>query len=126
MKVKSLSEDDVFEAYANGLPEGFKPDYSKARRNRFIQKESDEQTIQISLKIEAGVVEQLKELAHQKGIGYQTLLKQFVRDGIERMQNPLSESTQKEVEASIMVAVKSVVQAAVLKMKSEATASSQA
>jgi hypothetical protein len=71
-------------------------------------------------------VEQLKELAHQKGIGYQTLLKQFVRDGIERMQNPLSESTQKEVEASIMVAVKSVVQAAVLKMKSEATASSQA
>lgn len=119
MPIGNMTEDEVFEAYANGLPENFQPDFSKARKNRFLKSDSD--TVQISLKIEGDLLERLKRVAEEKGLGYQTLLKQLVRAGLDAESKTIEPSTvQSQLEANMRTAVQALVNAAVLAAKGEA------
>ncbi len=39
---------------------------------------------QISLRLEPAVIEQLKQIAHSKGIGYQTMIRMWVMERLEQ------------------------------------------
>lgn len=76
-----LTEDEVFEQNLSGLPEGYTLNPERRRKHTVIKPE--ETTVQISLKIEGDLLSKLKKSASEKGLGYQTLLKQLVRSGLE-------------------------------------------
>lgn len=75
--MKKTTEDEVFEYYQTDLPEDFKVDRSKIRRK---QVDMSKATVQISLKLENDLLTKLKEEADQQDTGYQTLMKQIIRD----------------------------------------------
>lgn len=73
-----MTEDEVFDYYQNDLPEDFKLDKSKVVRKGKI--DTSKSTVQISLKIEYELLMTLKDEAENEGIGYQTLMKQIIKN----------------------------------------------
>ncbi len=73
----NFSEDKVFNDYQNGLPEDFNPKEAKIRRKPVDLRKS---TVQISMKIEYELLQEIKEMAENEGIPYQTLMKRILRD----------------------------------------------
>lgn len=71
------TEDEVFEYYQNDLPEDFKVDRSKIRRKKVDMSKA---TVQISLKLENDLLVKLRDEGDKQDIGYQTLMKQIIRD----------------------------------------------
>ncbi|MEK7433528.1 MAG: CopG family antitoxin [Cyanobacteriota bacterium] len=75
--MKATNEDELFEVYQEEIKEDFKIDKSKIKRKNFDLPNSN---VQISLKIEYELLDKLKKESEEKGIGYQTLLKNIVRE----------------------------------------------
>lgn len=75
--MKSTNEDELFDIYQNDVDNNFKIDKSKIVRRKVDLPNS---SVQISLKIEYELLEKLKTESEELGIGYQTLLKNIVRD----------------------------------------------
>jgi predicted DNA binding CopG/RHH family protein len=76
----NISEDEVFQDYQNGLPEDFKLEEAKIRRKPVDLKKA---TVQISMKIEYGLLQEIKQTAEKEGIPYQTLMKRILRDHLK-------------------------------------------
>jgi len=112
--MSKMTEDEVFEQNLNGLPENYKLDPTKRRKHQVIKPE--DATVQISLKIEGELLDRLKTAAKAKGLGYQTLLKQLVRSGLESEAKHLAVdgALQTQLEASMQIAVQALVQATLL------------
>lgn len=75
--MKATNEDELFEIYQDDIKDDFKLDKSKIIRKKV---ELPNANVQISLKIEYELLDKLKFEAEEKGIGYQTLLKNIVKD----------------------------------------------
>ena len=75
--MSKMTEDEAFEYYQNDLPEDFKLDKSKVVRRKVDLTKS---TVQISLKLEYDLLSNLKKEAEDEGIGYQTLMKQIIKN----------------------------------------------
>lgn len=95
--MNKISEDEVFEYYQNGLPDDFNLDKTKVvRRGRGNNNESP-LTIQISIKFEFDLINQIKEMAEKNGLPYQTFMKQILKDYLKRpsISDDLNEIKQK-------------------------------
>lgn len=75
-----ISEDKVFQDYHDGLPEDFNLKEAKIRRKPVDLRKS---TVQISMKIEYELLQEIKELAENEGVPYQTLMKRILRDHLQ-------------------------------------------
>lgn len=77
----NVSEDKVFEDYQEGLPEDFKLEGANIRR-----KDADLQaaTVEISLKMEYGLLKKIRQAAEQEGLSYQTLITRILQDYMKR------------------------------------------
>lgn len=116
--MSKMSEDEVFERNLEGLPENYRLNPAKRREHKVIK--PADATVQISLKIEGDLLDRLKKTARAKGLGYQTLLKQLVRAGLEpEEKQQVTEPFQAQIEANMHIAVQALVQAAVLAAKNE-------
>jgi len=73
-----MSEGEAFEYYQNDLTEDFKLDKSKIVRRKKV--DLSKATVQISLKLEYELLSDLKQEAENEGIGYQTLMKQIIKN----------------------------------------------
>lgn len=76
-----ISEDKVYEDYKNGLPEDFKLEGAQIRRKAVDLKKA---TVQISMKIEYELLQEIKQTAENEGIPYQTLMKRILRDQLKQ------------------------------------------
>ena len=56
----------------------------KVRGLPLVQELNREKSIQIALRLPGSDIERAREIASRKGIGYQTLLKMLVHEGLER------------------------------------------
>ena len=74
---KKISEDQVFEAYQEGLPNDFSLKGAKIKKKTFDPNKS---TVQISIKVEYDLLMEIKKSAEEKGMPYQTFIKQAVRE----------------------------------------------
>ncbi len=81
MNKKTKSEDEVFDYYKNGLPDDFKFDKSKIVRKGKI--DTSKSTVQISVKFEYEMLKQLRDKAEKKGLPYQTLMKQIIKNYLD-------------------------------------------
>ena len=72
-----ISEDKVFEDYQDGLPEDFRLEGAKIRRQHVDLKGA---MVQISLQIEYDLLQEIKQEADKKAMPYQMLIKQILRD----------------------------------------------
>jgi predicted DNA binding CopG/RHH family protein len=81
MSKKSRSEDRVFDYYQNGLPDDFKFDKSKIVKKGKI--DTSKSTVQISVKFEYEMLKQLRDKAEKKGLPYQTLMKQIIKNYLD-------------------------------------------
>ena len=75
--MKKMNEDELFEHYQNDITKDFKVDKTKIRRKKV---ELTKATVQISLKLEYELLANLKEEAEKEGLGYQTLMKQIIKN----------------------------------------------
>ena len=75
--MNKMNEDETFNYYQDDLTENFKIDKSKIRRKEVDLSKS---YVQISLKIEYDLLDKLKKEADNEGTGYQTLMKQIIKD----------------------------------------------
>ncbi len=73
----SISEDRVAQDYKQGLPEDFNLKGAKIRRKKVDVRKS---TVQISMKIEYELLQEIRETAEKEGVPYQTLMKRILRD----------------------------------------------
>ena len=79
MRETKITEDQVAQDYENGLPEGFRLDKSKIQRKP-VMTEEPKVTIQISLKLDADLLDAIKQAATDKGLPYQTFIKQVLKE----------------------------------------------
>lgn len=79
MRETKISEDQVAQDYDKGLPEGFRLDKSKIRRKP-VMTDEPKVTVQISLKLDADLLEGIKQAATDKGLPYQTFIKQVLKE----------------------------------------------
>jgi predicted DNA binding CopG/RHH family protein len=56
----------------------------KARRSSLVAKLSNKSSIQIAIRLPGTDLAQARKIANRKGIGYQTLLKMLVHEGLAR------------------------------------------
>jgi predicted DNA binding CopG/RHH family protein len=56
----------------------------KARGSSLVNRLNKERSVQIALRLPPGDIEQARKIASRKGIGYQTLLKMLVHEGLQR------------------------------------------
>jgi predicted DNA binding CopG/RHH family protein len=73
-----IPEDDVFNYYQDGLPDDFKLDKTKIVRRKKVDLAAS--TVQISVKFEYDLLQQLKSEAENKGLPYQTFMKQIIKN----------------------------------------------
>lgn len=59
----------------------------KALGSPVVDKLNKKRSIQIAIRLPQSDIEQAREIAGRKGIGYQTLLKMLVHEGLEREAN---------------------------------------
>jgi predicted DNA binding CopG/RHH family protein len=76
-----ISEDKIFEDYQDGLPEDFRLAEAKIRRKHVDLTGS---MVQISMHIEYDLLKEIKQDADKKGIAYQALIKQILREHLKR------------------------------------------
>jgi predicted DNA binding CopG/RHH family protein len=57
---------------------------SKQKGSRLVKKLSKASSVQIALRLPEPDIAKARELADRKGIGYQTLLKMLVHEGLQR------------------------------------------
>jgi hypothetical protein len=55
-----------------------------ARGSSLVAKRSRKTSVQIAIRLPETDIKQAREIAGRKGIGYQTLLKMFVHEGLQR------------------------------------------
>lgn len=90
LKFKSESEEadwwasragreDVKQNSAMARSEG-----SKARGSRLVAKMNQKRSVQIAIRLPQADLKQARKLAERKGLGYQTLLKMLVHEGLTR------------------------------------------
>lgn len=56
----------------------------RARGSSLVANLSEKKSIQIAIRLPGGDLAQAREIAQRKGIGYQTLLKMLVHEGLAR------------------------------------------
>ena len=56
----------------------------KVRGSRLVDKLKKKSSVQIAIRLPEADIEQARKIAGRKGIGYQTLLKMLVHEGLER------------------------------------------
>jgi predicted DNA binding CopG/RHH family protein len=81
MSKKAKNEDEVFDYYQNGIPDDFKLDKSKIVRKGKI--DTSKSTVQISVKFEYELLKHLRDKAEEKGLPYQTLMKQIIKNYLD-------------------------------------------
>jgi predicted DNA binding CopG/RHH family protein len=57
---------------------------SKASASSLVAKLSEKRSVQIAIRLPGADLERAREVADRKGIGYQTLLKMLVHEGLAR------------------------------------------
>jgi predicted DNA binding CopG/RHH family protein len=57
---------------------------NKARGSTLVAKMNRKSSVQIALRLPQADIAQARKLAERKGLGYQTLLKMFVHEGLAR------------------------------------------
>jgi len=55
-----------------------------ARGSSLVEKSGDKRTTQIAIRLPGADLAEARKIAHRKGIGYQTLLKMLVHEGLAR------------------------------------------
>lgn len=91
----SISEDRVDQDYKKGLPEDFNLKGAKIRRKKVDLRKS---TVQISMKIEYDLLQEIKEIAEKEGVPYQTLMKRILR---EHLGHPSLEQRVQKIEEKL-------------------------
>ena len=56
----------------------------KRKGSTLVSRFGETRSVQIALRLPAPDIEKAREIAERKGIGYQTLLKMLVHEGLER------------------------------------------
>ena len=87
--MSKISEDEVFEYYQNGLPDGFDLNSSKVVRDQKV--DLSKSTVQISVKFEYDLLKKLREEADKQGLPYQTFMKQIIKDYLTEESNDIKE-----------------------------------
>ena len=90
-----ISKNEVFEAYKDGLPEDFNLESSKVRRKPVKMQGV---TVQISMKIEYELLQNIKNASEKKGLPYQTFIKQILRNHLKK---PSIEQRIQKLEATL-------------------------
>ncbi len=57
---------------------------AKASGSSLVAELNEKRSIQIAIRLPGADLTQARQIAHRKGIGYQTLLKMLVREGLAR------------------------------------------
>ena len=63
---------------------GGDPERQRAKVSRLVARLNREASVQIALRLPGPDLEKAREIATRKGIGYQTLLKMLVHEGLRR------------------------------------------
>ncbi|MBI5280234.1 MAG: hypothetical protein HY858_01035 [Candidatus Solibacter usitatus] len=71
-------------AYVKGKSAELRGRGMKAAGSALVAKLNKRKSVQIAIRLPEGDVERAREVAGRKGIGYQTLIKMLVREGLER------------------------------------------
>ena len=90
-----ISENEVFEAYKDGLPEDFNLESSKVRRKPVKMQGA---TVQISIKMEYDLLQNIKKVSKKEGLPYQTFIKQILRNYLKK---PSLEKRIQKLEATL-------------------------
>ncbi|MGD0125589.1 MAG: CopG family antitoxin [Terriglobia bacterium] len=89
-KFKSESEEADWWAspagrtYVKQRPAGTRSKGSKASGSSLVAKLSEKRSVQIAIRLPRADLERAREVADRRGIGYQTLLKMLVHQGLAR------------------------------------------
>ena len=71
-------------AFVKQKSDGNVRDKSKAKGLDLVRKLSNKPSVQIAIRLPEDDIAKAREIAERKGIGYQTLLKMYVREGLLR------------------------------------------
>ena len=71
-------------AYVKQRPAGVRSKGSKTSGSSLVAKLSEKRSVQIAIRLPGADLERAREVADRKGIGYQTLLKMLVHEGLAR------------------------------------------
>lgn len=70
--------------FANEEQKSEEPQKKTAKGSRLVRRLSPTASVQIALRLPGADIAKARELATRKGIGYQTLLKMLVHEGLRR------------------------------------------